>query len=106
MGNSGKYRLFKSMVYLKDKLRYLESQNKKKEKQIINNKFEKIHWTGTELQLIILFEQLVENKLIVIQPKPIYKFISEYFENKFGNEFDPNQLAKATKAPLAADDQA
>ncbi len=91
--------LFKSMLYLKNKLKEIESLNKKKEKQILKMEHEKIFWKGSEKELIILIEKLIENKYIEVDWFKRYVFIEEHFINKNGKPFKNTQSSVVKSNP-------
>ena len=55
-----------------------------------------IKWQGTEVQLVYLFNKLIDEKLISEEhDKEKYVIISEHFINKHGKKFKNTQLANS-----------
>ena len=64
-----------------------------KDSGFIGNKMYKLQWIGTEIQLIRLFENLAEKKLILLDDTHKWQIIAQHFINKNGEPFKPKQLS-------------
>jgi len=54
---------------------------------------DKMHWMGTEKQLITLFEMLMNKNLILIEENRKWETLAQHFMNRDGNPFKPKQLS-------------
>ena len=94
--NSKRVKIRKLLAIIEKELRY------RKKKYEIEKNFESgysedqlIHWTGTERQILEVFNFLIKKGCITLPP-PLsapYKLIASHFKNKKGKRFKEGQLS-------------